>query len=261
MSDNWNTYICNVNDKLASIFVDIGIRPDVPDESRPWLLWVWVYFKKPRPDGLSSSEEFKVLISLEDQLVASMEQTCNAILSGRITTDGRREFYFYGPESKDLEKSIRAALSSFHEYKFDFNKQQDPAWKQYLNVLYPSEEQFQLIGNRELMDSLKRQGDKLEKARNLCHWSYFNDQTGREVFRKKVLALGYRIVSENENPESDRHFGICIERMQDMAPEKVDSAVMELFRACQSAHGEYDGWECEVITDTKPEIKKPWWKM
>jgi hypothetical protein len=49
--------------------------------------------------------------------------------------------------------------------------------------------------------------------------------------------------------------------MQDMAPENVNSAVMELFRASQSSHGEYDGWECEVITDTKPEIRKPWWKM
>lgn len=156
MSDEWNSYICNVNDKLASIFVDIGIRPHVPDESKPWLLWVWVYFKKPRLDGLSSGEEFDILISLEDKLVASMQQSCDAILSGRITTDGRREFYFYAPKSEGFDRAVRASLGSFHGYKFDFNKQRDSGWTQYLNVLYPSEEQLELIGNRDLLDSLKR---------------------------------------------------------------------------------------------------------
>jgi uncharacterized protein (TIGR01619 family) len=261
MSDEWNSYICNVNDKLASIFVDIGIRPHVPDESKPWLLWVWVYFKKPRLDGLSSGEEFDVLISLEDKLVASMQQSCDAILSGRITTDGRREFYFYAPKSEGFDRAVRASLGSFHGYKFDFNKQRDSGWTQYLNVLYPSEEQLELIGNRDLLDSLKRQGDNLEKARNVCHWAYFNSQTDREVFREAVLALGYRIVSENEYPESDRQFGICIEKMQDMAPDKVDLAVTQLFRASKSAHGEYDGWECQVILDAKPKSEKPWWRM
>jgi len=261
MSDNWNTYICNVNHKLASIFVDIGIRSNVPDQGRPWLLWVWVYFKKPRPDGLSSRKEFEVLISLEDKLVASMEQTCKAVLSGRITTDGRREFYFYGPQPEGFDPAVRASLGLFHGYNFDSGIRQDEGWTQYLNVLYPSEEQFQLIGNRDLLDSLRRRGDNLEKARNVCHWAYFNDRADREVFREAGLALGYRIVSENENPVRDRHYGICLERMQDMAPEKIDEAVMELFRASQSAHGEYDGWECQVITDAKSKRERSWWKL
>jgi Family of unknown function (DUF695). len=45
MSEEWDSYLCNVNDKLASIRVDLGIRSTVPDPNRPWLLWVWVYFE------------------------------------------------------------------------------------------------------------------------------------------------------------------------------------------------------------------------
>ncbi len=55
MSEEWDSYFCNVNDKLASIRVDLGIRSTVPDPNRPWLLWVWVYFERPRTDGLSRS--------------------------------------------------------------------------------------------------------------------------------------------------------------------------------------------------------------
>ena len=56
MSEEWDSYFCNVNDKLASIRVDLGIRSTVPDPNRPWLLWVWVYFERPRVDGMRTTE-------------------------------------------------------------------------------------------------------------------------------------------------------------------------------------------------------------
>ena len=42
LSDEWDFYFARVNDAVSSIFVDLGIRDDVPIETRPWLLWVWV---------------------------------------------------------------------------------------------------------------------------------------------------------------------------------------------------------------------------
>ena len=41
MSDQWDFYFARVNDAESSLFVDLGIRKDVPVASRPWLLWVW----------------------------------------------------------------------------------------------------------------------------------------------------------------------------------------------------------------------------
>jgi hypothetical protein len=152
MSEEWNSYICNVNDKLASIRVDLGIRSTLPDPNRPWLLWVWVYFQRPRPDGLSSSEEFDKLISLEDTLRAALDKKCSAVLSGCITTDGRREFYFYGATPENFEETVNQSVSQSHGYEFDCNKKRDLPWNQYLTVLYPSEEQRQFIENRTLMN-------------------------------------------------------------------------------------------------------------
>jgi len=54
-------YFANVNDVVASLFVDLGIRDSIPDEEAPWLLWSWVYFGNPRDDGLSSLEEEPIL--------------------------------------------------------------------------------------------------------------------------------------------------------------------------------------------------------
>src|SRR5690242_12681105 len=94
-SANWSYYLCNVNSRLASIAVDLGLRSQVPVVSKPWLLWVWVYFNSPRPDGLSDNGEAPTLFEIEDSLNPRLSNTCNALFSGRITTQGRREFYFY----------------------------------------------------------------------------------------------------------------------------------------------------------------------
>lgn len=249
MSDNWNCYICKVNDKLASIFVDIGARKTAPDEGRRWLLWVWLYFKKPRPDGLSSQEEFETLIKLEDKLVADLKLDCDAVLTGRITTCGRREFYFYSARPDGFREAVRTSLASFRGYNFDCDTRQDPGWTQYLNVLYPTEEQFQLIGNRDLLDTMKRNGDSLATAREVRHWIYFQDMAGRERFKITAQSLGYRIESESQNVESERQYEIQISRMQDLSSSAIDESVTELFRASKSADGEYDGWECELIVD------------
>jgi len=260
MSEGWDSYICNVNDKLASIRVDLGIRSTIPDPDRPWLLWVWVYFERPRPDGLSGGEEFDKLVALEDTLQAALEKKCGGVLAGCITTDGRREFYFYGSTPESFEETVKQSVGVSHGYKFDCDKQQDLAWAQYLNVLYPSDEQRQLIENRKLMDLLMEKGDKLELARDVHHWAYFKNQTDRKSFRDAIHVLGYRIESENENSNSELCYGICIVKRQEMTPKAVDDAVIQLFRGSRSAHGEYDGWECQLIVDAKPSNKKSWWK-
>lgn len=95
-------------------------------------------------------------------------------------------------------------------------------------------------------------GDKLEIARDIHHWAYFKNQTDRKSFRGAIQVLGYRIESEKENTNSELCYGICIVKRQEMTPKAVDDAVLQLFRASRCAHGEYDGWECQLIVDAKP---------
>jgi hypothetical protein len=83
MMDNWKPYLCNVDEKLASILVNLGLRESLPISSKPWLLWVWVHLQSPRPDGLSDSKEAATLYQIEDALAPFLARECRAILSGR----------------------------------------------------------------------------------------------------------------------------------------------------------------------------------
>src|SRR5260370_42395881 len=116
MSDAWHSYFCRVNDKLAYIALDLGLSKQAPDLSKPNLLWVWVYFKSPRPDGLSNSSEFDLLSEIEERLAETIERKFNAILSGWITTDGRREFYYYGSHFDEFKSVLIGSLGHFPGY-------------------------------------------------------------------------------------------------------------------------------------------------
>jgi uncharacterized protein DUF695 len=74
MSDEWDFYFANVNDVVASLFVDLGIRDSIPDAQRPWLLWSLVYFRHSRDDGLSSTEEAPILRQIEDALTKAVKE-------------------------------------------------------------------------------------------------------------------------------------------------------------------------------------------
>lgn len=64
-----------------------------------------------RPDGLSSREEFEILGSIED--------------ISRITTCGRREFYYYGLKPEAFENAVEDAMEAFPQYEFDLETQAD----------------------------------------------------------------------------------------------------------------------------------------
>ncbi len=110
--------------------------------------------KSPRPDGLSSQEEADTLWKLEDNLTTTLEKELNAVFVGRITSQGRREFYFYAPQTPENDGVIDRSLSSFSRYEYETGTQDDPSWHQYLSVLYPPEEGVQKIENRCVLEVL-----------------------------------------------------------------------------------------------------------
>lgn len=247
MTEEWNIYLCNVNSKLASILIDLGLRADAPIASKPWLLWLWIRFNNPRFDGLHDSKEAPTLYAIADALTAEMKK-CRALLSGRISTAGRWELYFYGETREGFEEAVAAALVKFPDYKVDLGAQEDKRWDQYLHVLYPSDENLQRIKTRELLDLLVTKGDVLNVPREVQHWMYFPSENARADFRKAAGSAGFSIVSDlDPNSDGALPFGLIVSRTQAIEPSLIDQTVIEPFQLSRQCDGEYDGWETPVI--------------
>lgn len=105
MTDNWDFYSCRVDNKAASIYVDLGAIEMAPVASLPFIAYVRIAMNAPREDGLSSNGEFDVLMVIEDSLKQALADERTAYI-GRCTTNGCRDFFFYTAETDAWEYRV-----------------------------------------------------------------------------------------------------------------------------------------------------------
>jgi hypothetical protein len=251
MSDEWDFYFAKVNDAVSSIFVDLGLRPDAPNEKRPWLLWVWVDMRAPRADGLSSGEEAPTLHEIEEALNSMVPPVCGAQLVGRITGSGRREFYFYGEEPGELEAAVARAMTPFPDYSFESGSTFQPDWEQYLELLYPSASNLQRMMNRRVLDALEQSGDVHEVPRKVDHWLEFPTPEARAAARSTLEAIEFAVEGEYESDDAGASLphSLVVSRVDSVDMRTINGISLELARLAQEHGGNYDGWESPV---TKP---------
>ena len=245
MSDTWDFYFANVNDNIASLFVDLGLADVAPDSSRPWLLWAWVHMNAPREDGLLDREEAPQLDLIEQALMEAVEDATAGELVGRIMTDGRQEFYFYGPTHIGFEDAVALTMRQFGDYRFDSGVEQDPEWNHYLRVLYPSPHDVQRIKNRHVIQVLTENGDQLEKPRIVAHWAYFPSEAARAAFVAEARQRKYAVISEHKVDEPDHPEPYCaqLERIDPVDWNAINEVTIELYDLAEASGGQYDGWE------------------
>jgi hypothetical protein len=248
LSDEWDFYFARVDDAVSSIFVDLGIRPDVPIEKRPWLLWVFVTMQSPRSDGLSSNEEASRLSAIGESLEAMIGPACGAQLVGRITGANARQFYFYGEEPGDLEAAAARAMAGFDTYEYETGSAFQPDWDQYSKLLYPSESNLQRMQNRRLLEVLAKGGDVHEVPRKVDHWLQFEDYAARSTCREMLLAIDFTLEDEfeSEDPAHSHPLSLVMSRVDSVDAHTINGITLELARFAGEHGGRYDGWECEV---------------
>lgn len=249
MSDHWDFYFTHVNDKPASIFLDIDVNDDAPDPRRPWLLWVFVYFNQPRDDGFSSGEEAPALAKIEDALSEALSLNIGADQVGRITTDGRREFYFYGPKNDGLEGVTNEAMQAFPEYRWECGSDRDPEWNHYNDVLYPTPYDWQRMKNRQVVQQLEDHGDALDAKRVVTHWAGFDDKAGRKAFIEEIIRRGFTVAdeSDDDDPENPFPYSVSFEREDFVDWDSINEVTIELLDLAEEADGDYDGWETMIV--------------
>lgn len=248
MTDNWDFYALLVDGEPASIFVDLGIESDAPKMSHRYLAYVRLYMNQPRPDGLSSKEEFDTLIDIERSMEADL---CGDAVGyvGRNTSGGCRDFYFYASTAQDWQGKVDRALSAFRNYKYETGTREDAGWSTYLNFLLPGKNDRQRIENRRVCEALERNGDRLTMEREIDHWSYFESAAAVDAYLAEVATNGFQVRSRPISDERALHFGAQVWRLDIPSYDGIDGITLPLFEAAARHGGEYDGWESPVEAD------------
>ena len=248
MSDEWEFYFTSVNDNIASILVDVGINDRVPDDDRSWLLRVWFYFESTGETGLPDEEESEKFAPIEEALTEAVQNSLDAVLAGRITTDGRREFFFYAPNFAGFEEAVTRCMTEYPNYEWEVSSEGDGDWNLYSGLLYPGPGDWQQIQNRQLLELLVQNGDTLEKKRTVSHWAYLPDESSRDQFVAAIKEKGFDVTEQTseDDPGLENQYGVAFERIDHVDWESINQVTLELFELAASLSGNYDGWETTV---------------
>ena len=246
-SEHWEIYVTYVEDKPAVIMVDIGLAEHFPIADLNQLAWLWVHIASPDEEGFPSEEEDIKLNEVEDHVTEALHGS-DARYVGRITTDGRREFYFYTKDPAGFQATVVTVMQTFPHYEIEIDEADDAEWQHYAEVLCPSPEDFQQINNNHLISRLEMAGDSLTVPRRVDHFANFKTEEDREAFVASASGHGYEAVSRPErDPESDFPYAVGLLRVDPVDPETIDNITYELFELARQHEGEYEGWSSPVV--------------
>src|SRR3569833_3005943 len=224
MSYDWDLYFAQIEQQPASILVDLGLREAVPDMRRERLYRVLVTLNDPSPEGMITDRGSVLMGYIEDDL-ADKSGRIGAQFVGRVTTAGRREFYYYAPHNAPLAQAASAAMCRFPGYHFELGDQEDPNWSHYRDFLYPDPEAQQTIENRKVIMALQSNGDDLTQPRAIRHYINFRDSECRGEFVYLAHSLGYS-TELTYAPDRALAHGIILERVESAQPVDIDTTTL-----------------------------------
>lgn len=244
---SWDFYQCFVNDKPASIYLNLGLASSAPLAKYPELFYLRIPMCQPRADGLSSQEEFDTLLQLEDTVVEVLTADNNMVYVGRLTSDGCRDLFFYSINDDIDEAALEDSLSAFADYAWEGGMNPDPDWETYFQLLMPSDEQLERIKNRRVCDAMADQGDAFTTPRAIIHWAYFATEPAALDYAGKARVAGYQVLDVQQQDDEDDRYGVRVSNVGIPSHQQIDEFTLPLFHAAAELSGRYDGWESAVI--------------
>ena len=246
LPQNWDFFMCRIEGAPASIRTNLALIEVAPLEGLSQRLQFYIKMQNPRPDGLSSNEEYPILCDIEDAIGEKAGAT-GAVLAGVVKSEGFLELWFYTQNAEALAKTCEEALQTFEGYQSGYNIAEDPEWEDYFGFLYPDEFSYQTMQNRKVLMQLEKNGDKMEVPREIDHFIYFKEADQQQAFAKEAEAKGFKVRFNDDEFVEDRkaegkEYPYMVEATREDSPLNINDIVWDLLELASPFEGNYDGW-------------------
>lgn len=242
MESDWDFFFLLVDNRPASIAVDLALAARAPIRAQPHMAYVLVYMRQPNAEGLTSAEEFDMLVAIEDAVEAAVCGAGSTTYAGRNTCNGARDLYFYTSDPDGFAAAATQAMRRFPDYQFDVGSQPDPAWETYRDFLYPSPADGQRMLNRRVVTQLQSHGDQTGEPREIDHFAYLPDEPTARAMCAELTEQGFAV-----DPLQRREQDVAIQFHRHDSPDAIDDVVVPIALRIRELGGEYDGWGCAVV--------------
>lgn len=249
MTACWDTYICEVEGKAASILVDLDAADASPQAGLSLLVYVNLAVITPDQHGFPLPEEYPALAGLEDD-TADAFAALGGRYVGRCVSDGHMDMFFYVPPDSLWREAAETALARHPAYAWQAGSQPDPDWDAYHEFLYPDALTLLLMEKRRACDELAALGDDPAHARAVEHWAEFPSLAAAQAFSDEIRADGYSVHAPQPSEDGgDKAWRVLFTRPA--APKELDEELAALLRRCADNAGSYLGWSCAARSATE----------
>lgn len=245
--EEWNFYMTTIDDKAASIYLNLALHNVIPIKDKPNLSWISLKLNSPTENGLTTDEESKILFEIEDNLLDIIDSK-NALYIGRLTNDGTRDFYFYSNNAQKFKSDAIKIFQTYSKYKIIIHSKEDKDWQAYADI-YPNEMDFQSISNRSVLENLEKNGDNLTKPREVFHWIYFDKKSDLKNYLNAVIKENFELVNQDFHKDNEHPYRLLIKRIDMVNYNEIHNFTLYLWKLAKEHSGDYYGWETSVEKD------------
>ena len=241
----WESYPALANGKPALFLVNMGLLSIAPLADAPAIYFVTVAMRDPGPNGVGTSEESESFSAIEDAL-GDAATAAGLHFPGRVRTDGRWEFGFYGPVGFDVHAMLEGVGPVLADLDITFGDNDDPEWRYALEYLAPDRERWQWILDYRVVRQLEQSGDNPETPRTIDHVAHFRTAEAVDAFVADAATVNFVESQRNQEPDETYPWMVEVQREDPVTIDHIHDVVMDLIERVEAHDGEYDGWGCPV---------------
>lgn len=247
--EHWDSYMCLVEDRATSMFLDLGYGEDAPIAGKPWLIRVKLRCHAAQENGMATADELSALQDLEEKVLAFTDTRKGVTYVGSITNGAAREIVYYAGKKDAIREDDLGMAPADRRADTFVEATDDPDWEYYLEFMFPSPQEFRRIMDNGVLRNLERDGDVATTPRRVDHWIHFEERETRDHFAAWAKKEGYQIESLFE-PDGERDaIGVQIHHVTDVTPRTIHGVIASIVNAAEQMGGEYDGWETFVMKE------------
>jgi hypothetical protein len=247
-TDAWESYTVSTAKGIDSIYFDIGLANKAPLKQFPFVVITEINFLKCDENGFNTAKDFSKIQKLNNAAATIINTTTTSEKAGAFIHRCKQLNYYYVKDTTGIREQLKNKFASdFKDYKTSINIKADAAWTFYSYFLFPKADILEELMNRRTIKALKLSKSELALPRRLTHWFYFKFEEDMNSFiayakTQRFIPGPRKNISDNELP-----FQLSISRMDKLTPDVINKVTVELRRQSKNYHGNYDGWETEII--------------
>ena len=246
-TENWDSYLSTINDKPASLLVDMGLYTTAPDQRYPFVVISGPQAQNTKKNGIPNKQEITDLEQMLTVTGSFIAGVTVSVLAGTFTYNNQRLNYYYVKDTAGVRNAIlRMYNRNFKGYEFVLRMKYDPQWLNYLTFLYPTEATQNQMENNKIITRMLESGDSLVQKRNINFAVCFNSDTAWAAFT--LFIRNNQFTLQKTPTIKNAPFPLCLifSQYNSIKPDSITLMTTAIKKEVKRHSGIYNGWDATL---------------